>query len=185
MRGESRRPREKDGKRVAPPRKMDSDKQGGFMLNCTWVEKKGQVQMSKKLFSRGQMEDLRSNPNVQSVTQRVLTFTPAFKQKAYDALYQGKPITQIFEEAGFDVEMLGKKRLENFRARLEKEAEREEGFADLRTNNSRQESRSSEAMQKARIKQLEHRIAYLEQENDFLKKIQEAAKAEAKKCRRK
>ena len=155
------------------------------MLNCTWVEKKGQVQMSKKLFSRGQMEELRSNPNVQSVTQRVLTFTPAFKQKAYDALYQGKPITEIFEEAGFDVEMLGKKRLENFRARLEKEAEREEGFADLRTNNSRQESRSSEAMQKARIKHLEHRIAYLEQENDFLKKIQEAAKAEAKKCRRK
>lgn len=100
-------------------------------------------------------------------------------------MYQGKPITEIFEEAGFDVEMLGKKRLENFRARLEKEAEREEGFADLRTNNSRQESRSSEAMQKARIKHLEHRIAYLEQENDFLKKIQEAAKAEAKKCRRK
>lgn len=141
--------------------------------------------MSKKLLTREQMKKLQENPYVRSVTSRVITFTPEFKQWAYSEMTYGKPVQKIFEEAGFDVEVIGKKRMENFRVLVEKAAEREEGFADLRQNNRRHEAASTEAQLAKRLRQLEHQVAYLQQENDFLKKIQEAEKVEASKCRRK
>lgn len=141
--------------------------------------------MSKKLLTREQMKKLQENPYVKSVTPRVINFTPEFKNLAYDQMRYGKPISQIFEEAGFDVEAVGKKRMINFRLLVEKAAEREEGFADLRQNNHRHEAASTEAQLAKRLRQLEHQVAYLQQENDFLKKIKEAEEAEALKCRRK
>lgn len=138
--------------------------------------------MSKNLLTREQMKKLKENHYVSSVTPRVIIFTPEFKKWVYDQTTFGKPIEQIFEEAGFDVEVIGKKRMRNFRYSIEKESEREEGFADLRKNNHRHEATGTEAQLAKKIKQLEHQVAYLQQENEFLKKIQEA---EVSKCRRK
>lgn len=140
--------------------------------------------MSKKLLTREQIKKLQENLYVKSATPRVINFTPEFKKWAYGQLSYGKPISQIFEEAGFDIAVIGNKRMENFRARLEKSAEREAGFADLRSNNHRQEAKSTEAQLEKRLRQLEHQVAYLQQENEFLKKIQEAKETEASKCRR-
>lgn len=75
--------------------------------------------------------------------------------------------------------------MENFRTNVEKAADREEGFADLRHNNHRHEATSTEAQLEKMLRQLKHQVAYLQQENDFLKKIKEAEEAEALKCRRK
>lgn len=141
--------------------------------------------MSKKLLTREQIKKLQENPYVKRVTPRVINFTPEFKKWAYDQMLYGKPISQIFEEAGFDVEVIGKKRMENFRTNVEKAADREEGFADLRHNNHRHEATSTEAQLEKMLRQLKHQVAYLQQENDFLKKIKEAEEAEALKCRRK
>lgn len=141
--------------------------------------------MSKILLTREQVKTLKENPYVQSATQRVITFTPEFKKWAYSEMAFGKPIQTVFREAGFDVEVIGEKRMQNFRFHLEKTAEREEGFEDLRKHNRRQENISTEAQLARKIRQLEHQVAYLQQENDFLKKIKEAEKAEEAKCRRK
>lgn len=109
---------------------------------------------------------------------------------AYDRLLQGESIREIFRRAGFDVEDLGYKRLMNFRASVEEMSEKENGFADGRAGNHRKEATSDKANQIKKIRQLEHEVAYLEQENEFLKKIQEAEKecreqAVKSKCRRK
>lgn len=121
-----------------------------------------------------QVRKLRENPYVANVTTRTITFTSAFKKIAYDRLCSHEPLQKIFSDAGFDVDVIGKKRMENFRAGLEKSASREEGFTDLRRNNHRQQNKSTEADLRKRIQQLEHEITYLEQENRFLKKITEA-----------
>ena len=84
---------------------------------------------------------------------------------------------EIFTEAGFDVEKLGEKRIQNFRSHLMEKADDEAGFADKRKEKSIQAPLSTEAQMMKRIRELEHRNAYLEQENDFLKKIQELEKA--------
>ncbi len=141
--------------------------------------------MSTRLLSQEYVKELREHIYVRRATQRTVLFTSEFKQLAYDELHRGKTIREIFTEAGFDIEKLGQKRLENFRERVEKEGEREEGFTDKRLGNFRHETQTDEAKLRKRLKQLEHQVAYLQQENDFLKKIEEAEKAVKKNCRRK
>ena len=84
---------------------------------------------------------------------------------------------EIFSQVGLDVQKLGVKRLENFRNNLMAKSTDAAGFADKRKEKSLQAPPSTEAQMLKRIRELEHRNAYLEQENDFLKKIQELEKA--------
>ncbi len=129
--------------------------------------------MSTRLLKREDVAKLRESMYVKTATSRCVIFTTEFKQLAYDQLHQGKTIRQIFEENGFEVEVLGAKRLENFQGSIEKQAEREEGFVDQRKNNQRKPAKDSEEDLKKKLRQMEHRLRYLEQENDFLKKIRE------------
>lgn len=131
------------------------------------------------------VKELNENANVEKATEWAVHFTSEFKQKAYEEVYRGKSIREIFIESGLDCEKLGDKRLDNFKSLLMQQANREEGFSDMRKDNYRKETQSSEAQKAKRIKQLEHRLAYLEQENDFLKKIREAERAGVKNCNRK
>lgn len=125
---------------------------------------------------------LNENPNVKKATEWTVSFTPEFKRRAYDEYYAGKSMRQIFTEAGLDVEQLGDKRLQNFRAKLIEKGTKENGFEDGRKSNSRKEAQSTEAQMAKRIRELEHRNAYLEQENEFLKKIQSLEKDCGKKA---
>ena len=155
------------------------------MIELYPVEKERLDTMSTRLLTQEDVDKLKKNPYVASATVRNIRFTAEFKELAYDELCKGKSIREIFDEAGFDREVIGERRMINFRVGVERSAKREEGFADQRTNNSRQEAQSEEAKLAAKVRRLEHRLAYLEQENDFLKKIQEAEKAGGSKCRRK
>lgn len=129
--------------------------------------------MKRYPLSKAYVKELNKHPYVEKATEWSISFTPEFKQLAYDEYHRGKPMREIFTEAGFDVDRLGTKRLENFRDKLMKKAEEETGFADKRKDRSLQAPPSTEAQMMKRIRELEHRNAYLEQENEFLKKIQE------------
>ena len=127
--------------------------------------------------SKEYVKKLQEHPYVEKATQWTVSFTPEFKKMAYDEYCGGKSMRQIFMDAGFNVESLGSKRLQNFRNKLFEKAETESGFEDKRKNNSRKEAQSTEAQMAKRIRELEHRNAYLEQENDFLKKIRSVEEA--------
>lgn len=129
------------------------------------------TEMKRYPMSKEFVKELNENPNVEKATEWSVTFTEEFKRKAYEEYYLGKPMREIFAEAGFDVKALGKGRLQNFRNKLVGKAEEETGFADKRKDKSLQAAPSTEAQMMKRIRELEHRNAYLEQENDFLKKI--------------
>ena len=128
------------------------------------------------------VKELNEHRYVEQATEWCVSFTTEFKQLVYDEYYRGKSTREIFEEAGFNVEKLGAKRLENFRAQVMKKAAEESGFADKRKDKSLQAAPSTEAQLQKRIRELEHRNAYLEQENEFLKKIQELEKGYAGKA---
>ncbi len=123
------------------------------------------------------VKQLNENPNVDKATEWTISFTKEFKQLAYDEYQRGKSMREVFMEAGFDVEKLGEKRMQNFRQKLLARVGNESGFADKRKDKSQQAPPSTEAQMMKRIRELEHRNAYLEQENEFLKKIQELEKA--------
>jgi len=128
--------------------------------------------MSLKIFTAAEIKELRENPYVKSVTKRSVILTSEFKEAAFKELNSGRTIRQIFKEYGFDVDVLGETRINGYCERIRNAGEAGSDFKDNRANNKHREAESSVAKMAKKIKQLEHRTAYLEQENEFLKKIQ-------------
>jgi putative transposase len=59
--------------------------------------------MSKIIFSTKEIKTLQKNPNVQRVSERVITYTDSFKNRFKDEYLVGKFPRQIFIENGLDV----------------------------------------------------------------------------------
>ena len=56
---------------------------------------------------------------------------------------------------------------------MRRDAEREEGYADLRERNRRRSANETpERTEKEELKALRHEVAYMRQEIEFLKKVQ-------------
>ncbi|MBQ0040957.1 MAG: hypothetical protein KBS56_02920 [Clostridiales bacterium] len=68
--------------------------------------------MARSIFTEDQVNALRSNQYVESVTSRRITYTLEFKKKFVEEYRLGKGPRQIFKDAGFDVDALGYKRIE-------------------------------------------------------------------------
>ena len=128
--------------------------------------------MSKKQLNAEEIAELRNCPFVASIISGRIQFTPEFKHMAYDQLIDGKSMREIFEENGIDPEILGNARIWGFAEKLRKNAGREGGFEDQRSNNTRKPGKgTTEQALSARVEQLEHELAYTRQEVEFLKKI--------------
>ncbi|MEC2346184.1 hypothetical protein P9H28_19125 [Paenibacillus barengoltzii] len=82
------------------------------------------VRGENKLFTEQQRKQLESNPNVQHVTDRTITYTPSFKLAAIKAYQEGKTPMEIFLNAGFDIAAIGnekpKKCLKRWREQYQK-----------------------------------------------------------------
>lgn len=128
----------------------------------------------KNPFTKEQVEHLRENRYVKSVSASTIRFTEEFKRYFYQERTSGTPSRQIFLASGIDPDILGESRIEGFRYTLYKQAKREEGFTDKRQNNCHREAKPGEDTVEARIRQLEHKLAYTRQEVEFLKKLQMA-----------
>ena len=63
--------------------------------------------MSKKIYSQAEIQVLRNNPNVKSVTEKSITYSSEFKIKAIKQSKQGITSTQIFELAGLPSHLIG------------------------------------------------------------------------------
>ena len=141
------------------------------------------MHMSKKThtnpLSRHEVELLRNNPHVRSVTTHTLSFTEEFKQLAYDEKRKGIPVAETLRKHGINPEILGASRVHGFSYQLNKKAKREGNFIDRRKDNYRRPPRTGEETVEQRIRQLEHELAYTRQEVEFLKKLQ-AANTEAR-----
>lgn len=125
-------------------------------------------------FTQEQIDHLRVNHYVKSISASTIRFTEEFKKHFYQKHKSGASSRQIFLECGIDPEILGECRIDGFRYTVNKYAKREEGFADKRQNNVRRLSCSEDRTVENRIRQLEHELAYTRQEVEFLKKMQMA-----------
>lgn len=125
-------------------------------------------------FTDEQIEHLKANPYVKSVSQSSVSFTEEFKIYFWHRLEEGVTTRMIFIECGIDPDALGKRRMDGFRYSLKQNSKRAEGFSDKRRSNYRHEKNADEQSVELRIKQLEHELAYTRQEVEFLKKLQMA-----------
>ena len=88
--------------------------------------------MSRKLLTDEEVLALRNHHGVASVSARTVVFTAEFKRKIYDRLLQGEAIKDVLESEGINTAALGKTRLNGLQEKIYKQADREEGFANLK-----------------------------------------------------
>ncbi|OJH18549.1 transposase [Bacillus obstructivus] len=132
--------------------------------------------MSKIYFNEHQRQLLEANPNVASVSDRAIQYTPEFKIKAVNENLAGKGPTQIFIENGFDLEMIGPKKAKSALKRWRNTFNQygENGFLEERRGKgSTGRPTTSELSADKKLEKAEARIRYLEAEIELLKKLEE------------
>lgn len=130
--------------------------------------------MSKVIFNDKQIKLLAKNPNVLKVSDKAITYSEEFKNKFIEENSKGILPRKIFEDNGFDIEIIGLKRIEQSAARWRKK------YADMgvlglkdsrKSNSGRPLLRELTAQEE--IERLKAKISLLEIENEFLKKLDE------------
>lgn len=131
--------------------------------------------MSKKLFTKEQQQLLRNNPYVYSVTPLRLHLTKEFKELFMTAYNSGDSSRAILENYGFDITVIGERRVwsisNHIRTEYQKYGEFHEGYGPRNPKPISVPPSDQPLTEKEEIQQLRHEIDYLKQEMEFLKKI--------------
>lgn len=123
--------------------------------------------MSAKLLTEEQISLLAANPNVKKVTPKSIQFSEQFKLEFIERYDEGAQPSQIFRDAGFDVDSIGRIRFKRaytnwlHKRRLGKGVESEKKGRPL----------ERELTQEEIIARQQAKIEMLQQENDFLRQI--------------
>ncbi len=128
--------------------------------------------MSKKIFTEKEIKLLSSNNYVKSVSSKGITYTDEFKHILIAEKEKGKFAKEIFEECGFDVEVLGTERIKSASKRWQKAYNKDGliGLRDTRAENSGRPGERELSLEEKNAR-LEAQINLLKAENELLKKI--------------
>ena len=128
--------------------------------------------MSKHLFTEKDIEILKNNKNVANVSTKAITYTFEFKRLFIDEYIKGKLPRDIFVENGFDIEMIGIKRVEQSADRWKRAYDKDGILAlDDRRKFSKSKRISRELTKEEIIERQEARIKLLEAQVELLKKL--------------
>lgn len=131
--------------------------------------------MSTKLFTADEIAVLAANPYTYKVTSGQISFTREFKQLFWMEYQNRMNPSKIFQKYGYDPKMLGRSRVTGFQQTLKKDVERGLDFHEgPRRPGSLAVAAGDESSCAQSIREMQHRIDYLEKEIDFLKKISSA-----------
>ena len=128
--------------------------------------------MPKKLFTDKEIKALSNNPYVKSVSSKVITYTDEFRKTFIAEMEKGKLPRQIFEENGFDPDVLGKVRINRATSRW-RASYKESGVFGLedKRKDSSGKSTNKELSLEEKNARLEAQIQLLKAENELLKKL--------------
>nr|WP_235069863.1 IS3 family transposase [Turicibacter sp. TJ11] len=129
--------------------------------------------MSKKLFTPQEIEQLKQNDYVKSVSEKGITYTKEFKENFIAMSEKGNFPREIFEYYGFNVEMLGMQRV-NSAAKRWKQAFKTQGplgLDDSRTTNSGRPLKRELTIEEQLLR-TQAELEVLRIENELLKKFE-------------
>jgi len=128
--------------------------------------------MSKKLFTDEEVNILSKNKYVKNVSSKGITYTDEFKQLFIAENESGKFPRQIFEDAGFDVDILGMKRIKSSGSRWRSAYKYggANGLQDTRKYNVGRPTTKNLSLEE-KYARLEAQIKLLKAENELLKKL--------------
>jgi transposase len=128
--------------------------------------------MSKKVFTEKEIKQLSTNKYVKFISSKGITYTEDFKHLFIAEREKGKFAREIFEECGFDEDILGIHRVKSASKRWQN-AYKESGIHGLRDTRAGGSGRPRERKLSLEEKnaRLEAQINLLKAENELLKKI--------------
>ena len=128
--------------------------------------------MSKITFNKETIELIKQNPYIVKVSEKSITYSDEFKRLFIDEYLKGKTPKVIFEEAGFDVNVLGVRRYEQAAARWLRSYNKD-GIIGLRDTRKENDGRptSKEISKDDIILKQEAKIKLLEEQLELLKKL--------------
>lgn len=139
--------------------------------------------MGVNYFTEDQIKLLSKNKYVVKVSNKAITYSEEFKNIFISEYDNGLLPKAIFEKYGFPSEVLGKKRIMNCSNRWRNQAKRKDGLIDTRKNNPGRPL-ERELSDEEKLNKLKNKIAILEQENAYLKKIHLIEKDALRKAQR-
>jgi len=131
--------------------------------------------MSKRIFTQEQLAALLENKNVARASEKSITYHTDFKIAAVRRHKEGLPPSAIFQEAGFNLALIGRKTpkwlLTDWRKIFDKK-----GAAGLQEDNRGRHSKGrplglTHMSEKEKLRYLKAQVAYLKAENAFLAKL--------------
>jgi transposase InsO family protein len=128
--------------------------------------------MSKKLFLEDKILELSQNKYIKNITSKAITYTNEFKIHFIAEYSKGKVSREIFEEAGFDVDIIGIQRVESSskRWRTAYKSKGIIGLDDTRTLNSGR-TKNRELTVEEILAKKDAEIEYLKAELELIKKL--------------
>jgi len=129
--------------------------------------------MSNKLFNSKEIKILADNKFVKSVSEKGITYTDEFKRLFIAENEKGKLPRQIFAECGFDIEVIGKKRIESSANRWRSVYSKDgvNGLQDTRKGNTGR-PREKDLSIEEKYERLKAQVSLLKAENELLKKLE-------------
>ena len=128
--------------------------------------------MSKKTFTNKEIEVLSKNKYVKNISEKAITYTSEFR-RIFIAESKVETLPRIiFEKYGFDVKILGRKRIQSAASRW-KQAYKEQGVLGLDDRRKENSGRplERELSLEEKYERLQAKNDYLQAEIDLLKKI--------------
>ena len=136
--------------------------------------------MSKRIFTKEQIETMLQNENVAGCSERSISYRKDFKVLAVKKYQEGLPPSEIFRQAEFNVGVIGRKAPKECLRRWLK-AFRKNGEAGLKIDGRGQSKAGGRPKDianliaglpdKEKVKRLEVEVSYLKEENRFLAKL--------------
>lgn len=133
-------------------------------------------------FTPEQLAELLQSPHVSSVTQKSASYTVAFKDLFWQRYCDGIDPIQIFVDEGFNIETLGRPRILGFaktlRHQYERGADWSEGSEPAKESGNprvlpplpQKAVRTKDIVSPMEFSRMQHKVAYMEQELEFIKK---------------
>lgn len=127
------------------------------------------------MFNQEQINELLENRNVSKCSAKSITYKKEFKLFAIKKYYDdGYSPQMIFEEAGFDLNVIGKERPKECLGRWRRIYNNKGKKELIKENRGKAGGRKAKIKfknQEEEIEYLKTKIAYIEAENDFLAKL--------------
>ena len=117
-------------------------------------------------YNKAEQEQLKQLPCVEKVTEKMLVFKQSFKREAVAKSKQGLTANQIFTQVGIDINKYALKYFHHLLKRW-KHNDLSDGVKQGRSKKAQHKD-----INEMSIEELKARVAYLELENEFLKKLE-------------